>query len=797
MIVVTVNTNICTAQQTSSGTLTSEWGGWRVAVKDDGSILELLMPFNGEMISIPWRSDEFGGPAWTGVKMRRVEGDKLLFEGRVQDQTYSLEYRDINGNLTLIAGIENHATSSLVADPDISVRLGIDNEMKDPETYYTKFFPTLLRCEKTHFWGYFQNPNGQILTIVSPDPVASRSLEYTPQRHRIVTSSLNFMNTLPLPGRHPQNLINLAPGEERSWSIVLQPAMQLDDVLPSIAAISKAPAISLDRTTAAPGEIIEITIYFDSVNKPDVSITDPSGKMIELPKPVRGNTTIKYDLNAPAEVGNYRIKAISNNRQSEAIFHIRKSWGWYLKQARSEALRMQIKPMEHREGWLGFFTAYWAHSYFPDDNLLGQTERDFNKFYALMVDSTKTDFYHDKETWHSRPQNNSWMVGMMVARYAATKKPEDLEEAARWGDHFIEKFQLPNGAFEGYTALTLGGKFLAELAFYERPLAKSSTVWKERYDRHIRSVEKAAENLLEVQDMGDTEGEATYEDTQAGSAWSLLAFHAIKSKNDSSRKKYLKASLEIQRRHECLTQAIIPDGRMRNGSLRFWESQYDVLTLPNMMNSPHGWTMRSQFGAFYLYLLTGEERYLNIMNNAMGACVQAIDEKTGILRWAFIPDPYIEARTFVPDSVKPGQGKHIPMIIGEQWLPMISDWWRVPEGEIGAMIGFQSEGFQNVTQGWSCDNDVHEHFRVLTEQFIPNAFVLEREDGSLRTMNCQVNREGSTLTVKLDEDVISRVHFNLKNKYNIVVAFSTEKFKQAVDKGMHWVGPGGVPELLR
>ena len=274
---------------------------------------------------------------------------------------------------------------------------------------------------------------------------------------------------------------------------------------------------------------------------------------------------------------------------------------------------------------------------------------------------------------------------------------------------------------------------------------------------------------------------------------SLLHLDALNTNDEELRKQYLEASLEVQRRHECLTQALIPNGRMNGGTLRFWESQYEILTIPDMMNSPHGWTMRSQFGAFYLYLLTGQERYLDIMNNAIGSCVQAIDENSGILRWAFIPDPYMKVQQFVPDSADPGQGKYVNKIIGEQWMPMISDWWLVPDGKIGALTKWKESGHQGVSLGWSCINDVHEHFRVLTEEFIPNAFVLEREDGTLRTMNCKVERKGNTLLVTLPGKVVSRVNFNLKHPYLVIIPFAKEKVKQRVER--ECIGLGQVLKI--
>ena len=779
-----------------SDQLKSDKGGWIATISAKGKITTLEMSFDGESLQIPWRTDEQGGPSWAGVKLERTDKYKFRFEGKKNDQIYTLEYLDVEGKLTVLAGLKNHGSKPFVADPSATLRLGINHEMKDPETYFDKFFPTLLRCEKTHFWGYFQNPNGQILTISSPDPVASRKIGYIGMTHRIATSSLDLMHVLPLPARHSQDLVQLLPGEKRTWSIYIQPATSLGSIMPKIAFNTKAPAIGLNRTTAAPGEIMEMAIHYETKQVPQISIQSPSGKTIALSKAEASKNKLIYKITAPKDIGNYIVHATANGKQTEAIFHVRKPWGWYLKQARSEALRMQIKPMMHREGWLSFFSAYWAHTYFPDDKKLAETEKIFDSFYTLMIDTTKTDFFHHKPTWHTRPQNTSWMVGMMTARYAATQRIDDLEEASKWGDLLINKFQKANGAFEGYTALTLGGKFLRELAYYERPFVEKDSEWKERYERHILSAKKASQNLLEIKDMGETEGESTYEDTQSGSAWSLMALHALNSESKIMRDEFLEASLKVQKRHECLTQALIPDARMRNGSLRFWESQYDILTLPNMMNSPHGWTMRSQFGAFYLYLLTGEEHFLNIMNNAMGACVQAIDENTGILRWAFVPDPYINAERFVPDADHLGQGKRFSEIIGEQWMPMISDWWRVPDGEI-AKLDWKRDGNHGFSQGWSCDNDVHEHFRVLTEQFIPNAFVLEREDGSLRTMNCQVEKKAGKLHIKLPEAVISRVHLNLKNNYKIEIPFASETVVQKVKKGMSWVGPGGIPKLLR
>ena len=103
------------------------------------------------------------------------------------------------------------------------IKLGVDTWMDSYPEWLDKFFPTLLFCEKTHFYGYFQSPSGKMLGIASPDPVASWSFDYNlgypePEPywfwgHRIEAVNIDLMNALPLPERHPQDLWTLAPGE--------------------------------------------------------------------------------------------------------------------------------------------------------------------------------------------------------------------------------------------------------------------------------------------------------------------------------------------------------------------------------------------------------------------------------------------------------------------------------------------------------------------------------------------------------------------------------------------------------
>lgn len=772
-------TALCYAQDV----LKSSNGSWEVEFTKEGVIKHLAMDFGNGLVDVPWHSEgEYKGPAFRNRKRFigfRPKG-KFTYVRDEYDLTYTISYKEVNGFLTMEVSIMNNTPITITPGGDASMTMGIDHIMDQPATYYSKFFPSFLRCEKTHFLSYFQSPEGNVLAIATPDPVASWHLDYMGTGHRIATSHIDLLHQLPLPSRHPQDLFQLAPLEKRSWMFYFIPLSDIKQISSEVSKAITVPMLEMERVTASTGEMIDLKVYYDSPDSLNLKIIDPKGNKIILPPAKVESGCFSYQFQTPDITGTYKLLAESSEYVSEGSMYVRKPWSWYLKKAGAEGLRTGAKISAHREGWMSFFSAYWSLVYFPDAQMLEETESQFKRFWDIMVDPKTGFFYTTKNTWASRPQNTSWMLALLTVRYAATRNIDDLELAAQWADHLITKFQLPDGAFQGYTALTLGAKFIQDLLWFEKPLSNQRE-WKERYERHYSSLVKASWNLLQVKDKGETEGEATYEDNQVGSAWSLLAMYALVSGNLSDKDVFLKESIALQKRHECLTQAFTPDSRMRGGTLRWWEAQYDVLIHTNMMNSPHAWTMRSQFGAMYLYLLTGHEYYLNLAFNTMGTCVQAIEHDTGLLRWAFVPDPYIEIKNFVHSQKVSGEGEYVDAVVGEQWLPMISSWWKVNE---------QDKVPGLFERGWSCDNDVHEHFRYLSEMYIRNAFVIEREDGSIRTWNCSYKHINGDIVIYPAENQVTRVHFNLKRKHKIKVKFSGEEQVYKLDKGMQWVGPG-------
>jgi hypothetical protein len=246
----------------------------------------------------------------------------------------------------------------------------------------------------------------------------------------------------------------------------------------------------------------------------------------------------------------------------------------------------------------------------------------------------------------------------------------------------------------------------------------------------------------------------------------------------AERRKYAEAARYVLGKHRCLEQLAVPDCRMSGCTLRFWETQYDVLVQPDMMTSPHGWSSWKVYAAWYLYLLTGEEDYLRDAMNTLGACVQLMDAETGVLRWAFVPDPFVRASAWEEDADNPGQGLRVERIVGEQYIDMISGWWKTPADVLtGGYWG----------QGGCCDNDVHEVFKCVEEVALTSAYVIERADGDVVTWNCRAEKSGDGLTVDPAEEIVDSVHVNLRRTRDVRVRLAgAEPITRRVE-GMQWI----------
>lgn len=735
-----------------------ETSGYRCVVREDGTIASLTYPSFGV--------DFFSAGQKAGPSFYMNDGQETLaatwigtgeleYSASIDDVAARLKYHRDPSFLTFEISMKNNG-AEVFAPVKAGIALGVDTYMDRYPHWLTKFFPTLLMNEKTHFYGYFQSPQGQVLGIASPDPIASWSVDYNlsyydiPPHwfygHRIESVNLDLINTLPLPEHNPQDMWKLEPGEERTWQVSLVPVTSLESFEQEMAEATGLPMISMDRTSYMPGETAAFTIFADST--PEV-VMDASFKVAEIAK---GQWLVEAIMH---KAGRYDVTVTAGGYQSSAVILVNDSWADVIKDARQAALDNHQKPSSHVESWYGFHSAFLAARHFPDNEIDTQLDDRFGLIYNKVFDAENAV----PRLYEDRIQNTSSTIGMLVDRYEAFGRIEDLEQAAALADWLIANNQDKGGAYMNgnvkYTSVIYVAKSIMELYLAESDLKEE--VWQERAARHYESVKRAIDELVASQGDFQTEGEMTFEDGMISCSALQVGMFALLQEDPALRQHYAQAMMDILESHDCLTQLKVNDGRRRGGTMRFWEAQYDVLMLPNMFNSPHGWSAWRAYASYYAYLLTLDERYLKEAFNAAGAFAGLIEQETGKLRWAFVVDPYLRVRQIAApvegltfDDVTTGNphpdfyGSR-EFTIGEQYVDMISSWQPVN----------------------SQDNDVHEVFKFIEEAVLTNAFIVEREDGSVVGYNCSVEKRGRRLIVVPAEKQIVNLHMNLKSKYKV------------------------------
>lgn len=363
------------------------------------------------------------------------------------------------------------------------LRMGIDTYMDTYPEWFGKYFPTLMRNEKTHFTGYLQTPSGHTLGLVCPQPVASWSVEYNLgyqdpaphwfMGHRIESLNIDLLNALPLPSRNPQDLWCLRQGESRSWTLVLidiEAPGQFETELSSIADI---PMIRMERTGYGVGETAVFDVLGDS---PQVIVTNDSGRQMDLAVGKVPGAEGAVRISCPlTETGLYTVKVTDGDRQAEGILTVHAPWLWILERAREGAWKYSQKATSHIESWYGFHSAFIAARYFPDKELDTKLTDRFEYLFNLLHDTVSMQ----PRYYSFRIQNTSGTIGMLVDRYQAHGDIRDLRRASRLADWLISEQQREDGAYVNrstvYTSVIYIAKSMMELALAEREAAGQDT----------------------------------------------------------------------------------------------------------------------------------------------------------------------------------------------------------------------------------------------------------------------------------------------------------------------------------
>lgn len=750
---------------------TTVWkrNGWECAISDKGTLEQIVFKGSQRNDTIPFfREKGNAGPSFYAnmgkedINVKWIPDGYRSYRATIEGVECRLTYKEWKGQPAMEIALENKGNVPF-QPVKAGLKLGIDTYMDKYPDWFGKYFPTLMMNEKTHFYGYLQTPSGHMLGIVSPQPIASWSVDYNLgyqdpaphwfMGHRIESLNLDLMNALPLPRHSPQDLWRLKQGETKKWTIAFIDMNAADEFEETIHKVGGVPMIRMNQTVYQPNETATFEVLASS---PTVEVVDDQGKLLQVSVKAKSDNVKEVSCLLP-EAGLYTVKVTDGDKHAEGVLSAHTSWQWTMEQARAGALKYHQKATSHIESWYGFYSSFIAAKHFPEKKLDEALRSRFDYLFGLLHDQTKMEpLYHA-----SRIQNTSGTISLLVDKYEAYGDIEDIKKASRLADWLMNTWQRKDGAYVNhntiYTSVIYVAKSMLELTLAERELAEKNNTWKEVADRHYDSAKRAVDQLVASQGDFETEGELTFEDGMISCSALQIGMLALMQKDEKERKHYTDAMMQILHSHDCLTQLRVPDARRRGGTMRYWEAQYDVQMLPNMFNSPHGWSGWRAYATYYAYLLTGEERWLKETYNAMGAFSNLIDFRSGDLRWAFVVDPYLKVKQacsadthVTADSLSFGN-PHPELydtrefVIGEQYVNMVSDWQTVN------------------TQ----DNDVHEVFKCMGEAMLTNAFVLERENGEVIGYNCQVTRQGNKLTVKASEKQITNLHCNLRNPYTV------------------------------
>lgn len=763
-----------------------------IELSENGTVQKFVIKNKSGNDTIQFRDDAFKGPAFDSILAVQENQGRPIYSTVVNNILYRIQYELTPTAVMIITSVHNKSLANF-SPQALSFRLGIDNYQDSFPKWNKILFPTLLRAEKTHFWGYFLSPNRKILSIASPNEIPSYTMGYERFNrfppyvgsHRIQTSYLNLLHSEALSERQPQNRKYLKPGEKLVDTLYLTPLNTLNELNSTISSQTEAPFIIFDKYTVCPGEIAtaSITSHSSIISATIRKEGSKEEKKLNVDKIKVNDYQIKWL--APNDESRYVIRIKNNkNKQTEAILYVRANWSSYLVQARKSGLRYLPTTTSNTEAFYPLYTYFLARKHVPDSTYDALAEQVYKSVFPVLFDSQVKEMRDGK--W--RIQNAANMAAILADRWAVTKDSNDLVNA----NGLIEFLMRNQGTDGGYYAPHKGGihyscvnyvtKTFMEVLTQESKLAENSPIWKKRYNVGLLSVQRALNDLVARKDNLGTEGQMSFDDTTISCSIGQLAMGALRTSDPILKQKYLTAALEMYEKHRCLTQQIIPDARMNGATLRFWESQFTVNLMNNMMNSPCGWSAWKIYGTYYLYLLTGEKQFLYETMNALGACSQLINLKTGDLYFAFVPDPYIKGEQFKPAY----EGSKIPtlqsVIVGEQYLPLISDWHTPP--------------FYAWRPGvFGIDNFVHEVLKAIEEVTIQNAFIVENEDGSFDSFNCKLEQKEGELIVIPYEKMVKSIHVNFRKQHNVEVIKSTESIQYKNVTGMEWLGE--VPEDIR
>ena len=433
---------------------------WEIVLSKEGHVEHILMKHDKLQDSIPFfKEGKYKGPSFYVVDKDGAE--TVGSWQKVNKVTYATNVAGIECTLKYLVDIETPTIEIVLTNrnsypfqPQKSgLKLGIDTYMDKYPEWFFKYFPTLMYCDRTHFYGYLQTPTRHTLGLFSEQPIASWSVDYSLgymdpsphwfMGHRIESLNLDLLNELPLPDHNPQHLYELKQGESKTWNISFVNIGSLNNYEPEMRKHTDIPLISIEQTDVRPNEKTSFSVF---ANNPIAFIYDDKGKSLDVELIRLSSKEFKVTTTLP-KVGLYNVEIKDRGKVASATLLARNEWKWVLEKARLATIKYPQKATSHAESWYGFYSAFIAAKEFPNQALDLENSKRFDMLYNLLHEDEKPLYYG------SRIQNTSTTIGLLVDKYEAFGDVKDLEKASKLGDWLIETSQHKNGAYYNHSVV--------------------------------------------------------------------------------------------------------------------------------------------------------------------------------------------------------------------------------------------------------------------------------------------------------------------------------------------------------
>ena len=151
--------------------------GWEARISDKGYLEQIIFKDKKGNDTIPFFRSGQGncGPSFYAeisgkeITAAWIPDGYLSYRSTIDQVECRLTYQSWKGQPALKVTLENKGNVPF-QPTKAGLKLGIDTYMDKYPDWFGKYFPTLMRNEKTHFYGYLQTPAGHALGIVSPQP---------------------------------------------------------------------------------------------------------------------------------------------------------------------------------------------------------------------------------------------------------------------------------------------------------------------------------------------------------------------------------------------------------------------------------------------------------------------------------------------------------------------------------------------------------------------------------------------------------------------------------------------------